>query len=214
MYFNLDKLGHDTSTVRQNISIIQSLPNTSSIPSNHCILYTEGIVSDVSSGTLPTVGYTRSLSLLLWVQLQTTVEWVLKQKEPQILWFPTDCVAAMCLKQMYVSFKNILIIYFCLCWVFLAVPRLSEVVTCRLLTALASSCCRAWALQHGISSCAWAQSPRGMWNLPGPGIKPVSSLADGLLTNEPPGKSQCTYLNLKIFYCKITLTIIWVFSQS
>ena len=70
VYFNLDKLGHDTATVRQNISIIQALPNTPSIPSNHYILYTEGIVSDVSSGTVPTAGYTRSLSLLFSSRLQ------------------------------------------------------------------------------------------------------------------------------------------------
>ena len=31
--------------------------------------------------------------------------------------------------------------------------------------------------------------PRGMWDLPGPGIKPVSpALAGGFFTTEPPGK--------------------------
>ena len=32
-----------------------------------------------------------------------------------------------------------------------------------------------WALEHGLSSCGIrAQVPYSMWNLPGPGIKPVS----------------------------------------
>ena len=35
----------------------------------------------------------------------------------------------------------------------------------------------------------WASSPRGMWDLPGSGIKPLSTAsADGLLTAEPPAK--------------------------
>ena len=58
------------------------------------------------------------------------------------------------------------------------------------------SCCRARALRHtGVSSCgtqAWL--PRGMWNLPRPGVKPVSSaLAGRLLTTGPPGKSSCVF---------------------
>ena len=38
------------------------------------------------------------------------------------------------------------------------------------------SSCRAWALrQLGFSSCGtWAQLPRSLWDLPGPGIEPVS----------------------------------------
>ena len=72
------------------------------------------------------------------------------------------------------------------------------------------SCCGAWALgarasvvvAHGLSSCgsralerrlsscgAWAQLLHGMWDLPGPGLKPVSpALAGGFLTTAPPGK--------------------------
>lgn len=58
------------------------------------------------------------------------------------------------------------------------------------------SCCRARALRHtGFSSCgpqAWL--PRGMWNLPGPGVKPMpSALAGRLLTTGPPGKSPCMF---------------------
>ena len=38
---------------------------------------------------------------------------------------------------------------------------------------------------------------RGMWNLPGPGIKPVSpALADGFLSTVPSGKFQTRYFCL------------------
>ena len=61
------------------------------------------------------------------------------------------------------------------------------------------SCCGAWALGAQasvvvacrLSSCgARAQLLRGMWDLPGPGIKPMSpALAGRFLTTAPPGKS-------------------------
>ena len=52
----------------------------------------------------------------------------------------------------------------------------------------------AWAsvvVVCGLNSCdAWAQLFRGMWDLPGPGIKLVSpALIGGFLTTVPPGKS-------------------------
>ena len=50
----------------------------------------------------------------------------------------------------------------------------------------------AWALEGmGFRSCgAQAQLPHSMWNLPGPGIEPVSpALAGRFLTTGPPGKS-------------------------
>ena len=54
------------------------------------------------------------------------------------------------------------------------------------------SSCGSWALEHRLSSCdARAQLLRGMWDLPGPGIKPVSpALAGGFSTTVPPGKPQ------------------------
>ena len=80
------------------------------------------------------------------------------------------------------------------------------------------SCCRAQALgmrasvvvAHGLSSCglqalerrlsscgARAQLLHGMWDLPGPGLEPVSpALAGGFLTTAPPGKSL--HGNIKI----------------
>ena len=55
--------------------------------------------------------------------------------------------------------------------------------------------CGSRALEQGLSSCgtqAWLL--RGMWNLPGPGIKPVSlALTGGFLTTGPPGKSLGMY---------------------
>ena len=46
-------------------------------------------------------------------------------------------------------------------------------------------------LERKLSSCgARTQLLRGMWDLPGPGIEPVSpALAGGFLTTAPPGKS-------------------------
>ena len=56
------------------------------------------------------------------------------------------------------------------------------------------SSCSMRALGHaGFSSCgvrAWLLC--GMWDLPGPGIEPMSpALADRFLTTVPPGKSPC-----------------------
>ena len=56
--------------------------------------------------------------------------------------------------------------------------------------------CRAQALGHtGFSSCgSWSLIARGMWNLPRPGIKPVSpALAGRFLITGPPGKSHKYY---------------------
>ena len=62
------------------------------------------------------------------------------------------------------------------------------------------SCCGAWALGAqvsvvvacGPSSCgSRAKLLRGMWDLPGPGLEPVSpALAGGFLTTTPPRKSE------------------------
>ena len=54
--------------------------------------------------------------------------------------------------------------------------------------------CGLWALEGGYSSCGTqTQLFLGMWNLPGPGIKPMSPmLGSGLLSTEPQGKS-CFY---------------------
>ena len=77
--------------------------------------------------------------------------------------------------------------------------RLLFAAVCGLLIAVASLCCRAWALGAWASVVArrlssydaWAQLLRGMWDLPQPGLDPMSpALAGGFLTTAPPGKSQ------------------------
>ena len=50
--------------------------------------------------------------------------------------------------------------------------------------------CGSRALEHRLSSCgAWASLLNGMWDLPRPGLEPVSpALAGGFLTTAPPGE--------------------------
>ena len=74
------------------------------------------------------------------------------------------------------------------------------------------SCCRAWALgvwasvvvARGLSSCgARAQLLRGMWDLPGPGLEPLSPALSGrFLTTALPGKSHYFSLYLQCFNFK------------
>ena len=61
------------------------------------------------------------------------------------------------------------------------------------------SCCGARALERRLSSCGtWAQLFCGMWDLPGPGLEPMSpALAGGFLTTAPPGKPFPFVLNLR-----------------
>ena len=49
---------------------------------------------------------------------------------------------------------------------------------------------------HRLSSCgSQAQLLRGMWDLPRPGLEPVSpALEGGFSTTAPPGKSTCDFL--------------------
>ena len=58
------------------------------------------------------------------------------------------------------------------------------------------SCCRARALEHRLNGCgARAQLLSHTWDLPGPGIKPVSpALAGGFQTPGPPKKSHAILL--------------------
>ena len=57
------------------------------------------------------------------------------------------------------------------------------------------SSCGSRALESRLSSCgARAYLLRSMWDLPRPGLEPVSpALAGGFLTTVPPGKSLCYY---------------------
>ena len=70
------------------------------------------------------------------------------------------------------------------------------VVACGL-QARGLSSCGSQALEPRLSSCgARAQLLCGMWDLPGPGLEPMSpALAGGFLTTVPPGKPK-----KRIFY--------------
>ena len=52
--------------------------------------------------------------------------------------------------------------------------------------------CGSWALEHRLCSCGtWDSLPCSMWDLPGPGIEPVSPALTGrFLTTGPLGKSE------------------------
>ena len=100
--------------------------------------------------------------------------------------------------------------YFWLHWVFVAARGLSLVTasggysslrcvgfSLRWLLLLRStgsrhagfSSCGSRALEHRLSSCARAQLFRSMWDLPTPGLKPMSpALAGRFLTTATPGK--------------------------
>ena len=69
----------------------------------------------------------------------------------------------------------------------------SVVVACRL------SSCGSRAPERRLSSCAaWAQLLCSVWDLPGPGLKPVPpALAGGFLTTAPPGKPLRYFLCLE-----------------
>ena len=62
------------------------------------------------------------------------------------------------------------------------------------------SSCGAQTLDNRLSSCgARAQLLRGLWDLPGPGLEPVSpALAGGFLTTAPPGKPSTIVFSISI----------------
>ena len=69
--------------------------------------------------------------------------------------------------------------------------RASVVVARRLIS------CGSWALEHRLSSCgALALLLRGMWDIPRPGVEPISqAMAGGFLTTVPPGKSPISFFH-------------------
>ena len=84
------------------------------------------------------------------------------------------------------------------------------------------SSCGSRALECRLSSGgAQASLLRGLWNLPGPGLEPVSPvLAGGFLTTAPPGKSEEGPLKaahsifselfrvVKIFFCVCVCVVV------
>lgn len=80
---------------------------------------------------------------------------------------------------------------------FIAVPRASRCsgFSCCGTQAPEStgfSSCGSWALEYRLSSCGvWPYLLWGMWDLPTPGIEPVSiALQGGFFTTEPSGETQ------------------------
>ena len=63
--------------------------------------------------------------------------------------------------------------------------------------------CGSQALEHKLSSCGTqAYLLCGIWDLPRPGIEPMSpALAGGFFTTEPPGKPCTEVLNLDVVQC-------------
>ena len=108
-------------------------------------------------------------------------------------------VHSVFLKKFY--FILYLLIYFWFHWVFVAVHGLSLVAVSGGYSLLRCVGFSLWWLLllwstgsrcAGFSSCGTrAQLLCGMWDLPGPGLEPVSpALTGGFLTTTPPGKSQ------------------------
>ena len=99
-----------------------------------------------------------------------------------------------------------LFIYFWLCWVFVSVRGLSPVAASgghSSLRCTGLSLSRPLVVEHRLqmrrlSSCgSRAQLLRGMWDLPRPGLEPVSpALAGRFSTTEPPGKPLKLIFNI------------------
>ena len=91
---------------------------------------------------------------------------------------------------------------FLLCTGCLQLQRVGDTLPCGAWASHCScfSCCGEWALERRLSSCGTrAQLLHGMWDLPGPGLEPMSpALAGGLLTTALPGYLYL-YLYLYIF---------------
>ena len=77
----------------------------------------------------------------------------------------------------------------------------SVVVACRL------SSCGSRALECRLSSCGtWAQLLRSMWDLPGPGMEPMSpALPGGFLTTVPPGKSRLYIFDVRLYSSSVVI---------
>ena len=110
----------------------------------------------------------------------------------------------------------LLLLSYQLHWIFIATCRLSLVVLSRAFPPVAMhrltpcsdfSCCRPWAPERGFQQ-LWHRSVQAqlllsIWDLLGPGIKPMSSaLAGKFLTTRPPGQSLGFLLQAMKKHCK------------
>ena len=102
-----------------------------------------------------------------------------------------------------------LFIYFWLCWVFVFYARAFSscgkrgpllIAVRGPLTVAASPVAEHRLQTRSLSSCgSRAQPLRGMWDLPRPGLEPVSpALAGGLSTTAPPGKPSKNFNILEL----------------
>ena len=113
------------------------------------------------------------------------------------------CIIRTCLEKMHAS-NDHFIYYFWLCWVLVAVwaSHCSGFSFCRAqaLGSVGFRGCSSHALEHRLSSCrARVQLLRGMWDLPGSGMEPVSpALAGGFFTTKPPEKPSASCYRLDI----------------
>ena len=129
-----------------------------------------------------------------------------------VKFFKLLTISSQSKESSFLTYKfSYLFIYFWLSWIFVAVHGLSKVVAsggysslrCAgfslqwllLLRNMGSrraglSSCGSWALERRLSSCgARVLLLCGIWDLPGPGLEPMSpALAGGSLTTAPPGK--------------------------
>ena len=116
-----------------------------------------------------------------------------------------------------------LFIYLWLCWVFVSVRGLSLVVASGgplfiavhgPLTIAASLVAEHRLQMRRLSNCgsrAWLL--RGMWDLPRPGLEPVSpALAGRFSTTAPPGKPLPLFLTISIFTMMCLFVTLFVFS--
>ena len=88
------------------------------------------------------------------------------------------------LNKMISFLKIILFIYFWLYWLFTAAWAFLLLRSTGFRVSGLGSC-SSWTLEHRLYNCG----PRGMWDLPRPGIKPLSPVLVGeFFTTEPPGK--------------------------
>ena len=103
-----------------------------------------------------------------------------------------------------IIFKFIYLFYLWLCWVFVSLRGLSLVAAsgghssswCAGLTIAASLIAEHRLQTRRLSNCgSWAQLLRGMWDLPRPGLEPVSpAVAGRFSTTAPPGKPRIEVL--------------------
>ena len=93
----------------------------------------------------------------------------------------------------YFYFFINLFIYFWLSWLFVAAHGLSVVVASR---GYSSLWCAGFSSPWLLLLRSTGSRLRGMWDLPGPGLEPVSpALAGGFLTTAPPGKPWTAFYN-------------------